>query len=91
MWWAGAKVLFGGKPLEGHQIPECYGAMQPTAVFVPLKEIMRSQETFDLVTTEVFGPLQACPVRLEMVSVSLLMPCNSCKITLITRGYFLGL
>ncbi|KAK9861812.1 hypothetical protein WJX84_005199 [Apatococcus fuscideae] len=53
----GAKVLFGGSPLEGHSIPDCYGAIKPTAVFVPLEEILKD-ENFDLVTTEVFGPVQ---------------------------------
>ena len=57
MFGAGAKVLFGGTPLEGHSIPDCYGAIKPTAVFVPLEEILKD-ENFDLVTTEVFGPVQ---------------------------------
>lgn len=29
--------MFGGEPLSGHSIPKQYGAIQPTAVFVPLK------------------------------------------------------
>ncbi len=29
--------MFGGQPLQGHNIPERYGAIEPTAVFVPLK------------------------------------------------------
>ena len=33
----GARLVFGGKPLTGHSIPECYGAVEPTAVFIPLK------------------------------------------------------
>jgi len=33
----GARLLFGGQPLKGHSIPPQYGAIQPTAVFVPLK------------------------------------------------------
>ena len=53
----GASVAFGGKPLEGHSIPEIYGAIVPTAVFVPLKEILKP-DNFELVTTEVFGPVQ---------------------------------
>lgn len=53
----GASLAFGGKQLEGHTIPERYGAIVPTAVFVPLKEILKP-ENFDLVTTEVFGPVQ---------------------------------
>ncbi|CAG9464205.1 unnamed protein product [Pedinophyceae sp. YPF-701] len=54
----GAKVLFGGKPLEGHSIPACYGAVEPTAVFVPLETMMRDDATFELCTTELFGPFQ---------------------------------
>jgi 1-pyrroline-5-carboxylate dehydrogenase len=54
---AGAELLWGGKPLLDHTIPECYGAIQPTAVFVPL-QAMRDPEVFKLVTTEVFGPFQ---------------------------------
>jgi 1-pyrroline-5-carboxylate dehydrogenase len=54
---AGAQLLWGGQPLQGHSIPDCYGAIQPTAVFVPLKA-MRDPEAFKLVTTEVFGPFQ---------------------------------
>lgn len=53
----GSKLLFGGKPLTGHSIPSKYGAIEPTAVFVPLEEIMRV-ENFALVTSEVFGPVQ---------------------------------
>ncbi|KAG2439205.1 hypothetical protein HXX76_004568 [Chlamydomonas incerta] len=53
----GAKVLFGGKPLTGHSIPAVYGAVQPTAVFVPLAEALKP-EHFGTVTTEVFGPFQ---------------------------------
>lgn len=55
---AGARVAFGGKPLEGHTIPDVYGAIQPTAVFVPLEQILKD-DNFALVTTEVFGPVQA--------------------------------
>ncbi|GAB5357687.1 hypothetical protein AAMO2058_000395800 [Amorphochlora amoebiformis] len=54
----GAKVLFGGKPLTGHSIPDCYGAFEATAVFVPLSEMLRSEENFQLVTKELFGPFQ---------------------------------
>jgi 1-pyrroline-5-carboxylate dehydrogenase len=48
-----------GKPVEKtlHTIPECYGSYYPTAVFVPLEQI-RKEEYFELVTCEVFGPLQ---------------------------------
>eukprot|EP00798_Chlamydomonas_sp_ICE-L_P031866 gene31866-7073_t len=54
----GAKVLFGAKALTGHSIPEVYGAIEPTAIYVPLSSVMASQENFDLVTTEIFGPFQ---------------------------------
>jgi 1-pyrroline-5-carboxylate dehydrogenase len=53
----GAKLLFGGQPLAGHSIPECYGAIQPTAVEVPL-EALADPALFPLINTEVFGPLQ---------------------------------
>lgn len=54
----GARLEFGGKPLQNHTIPEVYGALEPTAVFVPLKEILKDEESFSLVTTEIFGPFQ---------------------------------
>lgn len=52
-----SKVLFGGKELKEHKIPECYGSFEPTAVYVPLKEIL-SDKYNKLVTTELFGPFQ---------------------------------
>ena len=54
----GARLLFGGKPLTSHSIPQCYGAVEPTAVFVPLAEMGVSEERFELVTREIFGPFQ---------------------------------
>lgn len=56
----GARVLFGGQALEDHHIPECYGAYQPTAVQVPLKEV--AGDHFEIVTTELFGPFQVVVV-----------------------------
>ncbi len=53
----GARVLFGGKPLEGQSFYEKCGAFEPTAIFVPLDEILKD-ENFELVTTEIFGPFQ---------------------------------
>ncbi|RLN66858.1 hypothetical protein BBJ28_00007751 [Nothophytophthora sp. Chile5] len=53
----GARVAFGGEELAEHTIPEKYGAVKPTAVFVPLKEMIKP-ENFELVTTEIFGPFQ---------------------------------
>lgn len=55
---SGARLLWGGKELQNHSIPKKYGAIEPTAVFVPLKEIMRNSENFERCTTEVFGPFQ---------------------------------
>lgn len=53
----GAHTLFGGKPLEGQGFYEKCGAFEPTAIFVPLEEILKD-ENFGLVTTEIFGPFQ---------------------------------
>ena len=52
-----SRLLFGGNPLKNHIIPLQYGAIQPTAVYVPLEEMMKP-EYFSLVTTEIFGPFQ---------------------------------
>jgi 1-pyrroline-5-carboxylate dehydrogenase len=52
----GSELLFGGMPLQGHSIPSCYGAWQPTAVRVPLQALQ--SDHFDQVTTELFGPFQ---------------------------------
>jgi len=52
----GAELLFGGKPLKGHSIPKCYGAMEATAIRVPIEAVV--EDHFDLVTTELFGPFQ---------------------------------
>lgn len=52
----GAKLLFGGKPLEGHQVPDCYGTLEPTAVEIPLASF--AGEHFDLAAQELFGPYQ---------------------------------
>lgn len=53
----GARLLFGGRPLTGHSIPDVYGAVEPTAVYVPLEEALK-EEHFGAVTTELFGPFQ---------------------------------
>uniref|UniRef100_A0A6B2L1I1 Aldehyde dehydrogenase domain-containing protein n=1 Tax=Arcella intermedia TaxID=1963864 RepID=A0A6B2L1I1_9EUKA len=53
----GSKLLFGGKPLSNHTIPPIYGAIEPTAVFLPLQELL-SPAHFPLATTEVFAPFQ---------------------------------
>jgi len=53
----GAELIFGGKELTGHSIPDCYGAIEPTLVSIPLSAL-HDEKTFALVTTEVFGPVQ---------------------------------
>ncbi len=52
----GAELLFGGQPLEGHTIPDCYGSVQATAIRVPIEQA--AGEHFELVMTELFGPFQ---------------------------------
>jgi len=52
----GAELMFGGAPLEGHSIPDCYGAYEATAVRVPMKALCG--DYFGLLTTELFGPFQ---------------------------------
>lgn len=53
----GSKLLFGGKELSDHNIPEQYGAVEPTAVFVPLAEMLKAENLDDCVT-ELFAPFQ---------------------------------
>ncbi|KAM7268522.1 hypothetical protein ACFE04_010688 [Oxalis oulophora] len=53
----GSKLVFGGEELENHQIPAVYGAIKPTAIYVPLEEILK-ENNYKLVTREIFGPFQ---------------------------------
>jgi len=53
----GAELAFGGNALEGHQVPDCYGAVEPTAVTVPI-EALQDPAHFATLTTELFGPFQ---------------------------------
>ncbi|XP_073269128.1 delta-1-pyrroline-5-carboxylate dehydrogenase 12A1, mitochondrial-like isoform X1 [Primulina huaijiensis] len=53
----GSKLLFGGEALHNHSIPAVYGAIKPTAVFIPLTEILKD-DNYELVTKEIFGPFQ---------------------------------
>ena len=39
-------------------MPDTYGAVEPTAVFVPLETILSSPQAFETATTELFGPFQ---------------------------------
>ena len=52
----GTELLFGGAELTGHEIPDSYGAYEPTAIRAPLSQL--ANEHFDLLTTELFGPFQ---------------------------------
>ncbi|XP_009598232.1 delta-1-pyrroline-5-carboxylate dehydrogenase 12A1, mitochondrial [Nicotiana tomentosiformis] len=53
----GSRLLFGGEALQNHSIPAIYGAIKPTAIFIPLEEILKEQH-YHLVTKEIFGPFQ---------------------------------
>jgi 1-pyrroline-5-carboxylate dehydrogenase len=53
----GSSLLFGGKELSNHKIPKKYGAVEPTAVFVPLEEMIKD-EHFDTCASELFAPFQ---------------------------------
>ncbi len=52
----GARLLFGGQPLTNHEVPDCYGTLQATAIEVPLATL--AGKHFELATTELFGPFQ---------------------------------
>ena len=53
----GSYIICGGNELESHDIPEIYGAVEPTAIFVPLEEMIKD-ENFELCVTELFAPFQ---------------------------------
>jgi 1-pyrroline-5-carboxylate dehydrogenase len=56
-----ASLAFGGSKLTdpgAEKIPSLYGAIKPTAVKMHIKDLMSTQEIFELCTTEVFGPVQ---------------------------------
>lgn len=42
----GAKVMWGGKLLKDHSIPSCYGSFEPTAIYVPLEEMLKVRPSF---------------------------------------------
>jgi 1-pyrroline-5-carboxylate dehydrogenase len=71
----GAKLLFGGKALTGHSIPPQYGAMEATAVSVPLEEALKAAH-YATVTREVFGPVQ---VVLEWSDEQLPLVLQACE------------
>ena len=53
----GAQLAFGGSLLQNHTIPSCYGSFQPTAVIIPIEQLL-IPSNFELCTTEIFGPFQ---------------------------------
>jgi len=53
----GASILWGGKEMPNHTIPDKYGACAPTAVYVPIDEMAKA-ENFDSCVTEIFAPFQ---------------------------------
>ena len=55
----GTELLWGGKPLTGHAIPEQYGSYEPTAIKVPIKYLAGgAKSTRNLCLTEIFAPFQ---------------------------------
>ena len=53
----GAYTVFGGKELDNHSAPDHYGMVEPTAVFVPIENLLDDRH-FDACVTELFGPFQ---------------------------------
>lgn len=54
----GSRLLFGGDLLpQPHGIPAVYGSWKPTAVQIPLSQLL-SPQYFKLCATEIFGPFQ---------------------------------
>ena len=51
-----SNCLFGNESLKNHNIPSHYGAIKPTAIQIPIEQLMT--EYFDLITSEVFAPIQ---------------------------------
>ena len=52
----GSKCLFGGEELKNHSIPSIYGSLKPTAIEIPIKQLLG--KNFEIITKEVFGPFQ---------------------------------
>jgi 1-pyrroline-5-carboxylate dehydrogenase len=53
----GARIALWRHELPKHTIPKQYGAVAPTAVFVPLDEMLKPAN-YTQCTTEIFGPFQ---------------------------------
>ena len=51
-------MLFGGRGIEGTDVPSSFGLFEPTAVQLPLRLLVEDDQAKTLATTEIFGPLQ---------------------------------
>lgn len=52
----GSKLWFGNRKIEKKNVPKHLGFIEPTAVYIPIDEI--NDSNIDLVTKEIFGPVQ---------------------------------
>lgn len=71
----GARLLFGGKELPTHNIPKKYGAVEPTAVFVPLDQLLHDQH-FATCCKELFAPFQVVTEYSDATLDSVLEACE---------------
>mmetsp|Transcript_9644 Transcript_9644/g.13502 ORF Transcript_9644/g.13502 Transcript_9644/m.13502 type:complete len:563 (+) Transcript_9644:145-1833(+) len=71
----GTRIIFGGKPLNNKNIPACYGAWEPTAIFVPISELLKD-ENFSICMQEIFGPTQ---IVTQYDDESLELVLNACE------------
>jgi len=53
----GAKLIFGGKQVQGHESAKQYGLYEPTLISIPLSSYFNNEKDFHLITTEIFGPV----------------------------------
>ena len=54
----GSELMFGGDVIkEKHEVPEQYGTYQPTAIKIPLQQLV-NPKNFQTVSKELFGPFQ---------------------------------
>eukprot|EP00587_Corethron_hystrix_P016380 CAMPEP_0113313936 /NCGR_PEP_ID=MMETSP0010_2-20120614/10178_1 /TAXON_ID=216773 ORGANISM="Corethron hystrix, Strain 308" /NCGR_SAMPLE_ID=MMETSP0010_2 /ASSEMBLY_ACC=CAM_ASM_000155 /LENGTH=282 /DNA_ID=CAMNT_0000170083 /DNA_START=1117 /DNA_END=1965 /DNA_ORIENTATION=+ /assembly_acc=CAM_ASM_000155 len=72
----GSYTLFGGKELPNHSIPTIYGAVEPTAVFVPIEAMLSDDKIFQTCTSEIFGPFQ---IVTEYDDKSIDLVLNACE------------
>ncbi|XP_022755434.1 uncharacterized protein LOC111303436 [Durio zibethinus] len=48
---SGSKLLFGGESLENHSFPPIYGVLKPTAIYIPVEEILK-EANYELIVTD---------------------------------------